>query len=109
MQYHVPKPWQRQFYRSRAWQACRQAVIDRQHGLCADCLKHGDYTPIADVHHVVELTEDNVGNPEISLNPDNCVGLCKECHNARHDRRFGSGGKGRVWFDADGVPHAREA
>lgn len=110
MQHHVPEPWQRRFYKSAAWQACRRAVIDRQHGLCADCLERGDCTPIADVHHIIELTEQNVGDPSVSLNPDNCVGLCKECHNMRHERGFAHRqASSRVWFDEDGVPHAREA
>ena len=100
--------WKRRFYRSRGWQECRKVVIDRQHGLCADCMARGEYKPIAEVHHEEFLTEENVGDPTVSLNPKKCVGLCTECHNRRHDKGFKRDEKpGRVWFDADGNPHVR--
>lgn len=39
-------------------------------------------------HHTVELTEENVDDPRISLNPDLIDVICLDCHNAEH-RRFG--------------------
>lgn len=39
-------------------------------------------------HHKVELTEDNIDNPAISLNPDLVEIICLDCHNAEH-KRFG--------------------
>jgi len=41
-------------------------------------------------HHCnIELTEDNVDNINISLNPDNIEIICSKCHNKEH-RRFGN-------------------
>ena len=52
--------------------------------LCQDCLKKGIYTPAEEVHHIVELTPSNVSDPNIALNADNLISLCRECHRARH-------------------------
>lgn len=37
-------------------------------------------------HHVIELTEENYQNAEISLNPDNIMLVHHKCHNKIHDR-----------------------
>lgn len=107
---HIPA-WKRRFYKSRGWQECRKVVIDRQHGLCADCLAAGELRPIDEVHHETFLTEGNVGDPNVSLDPKKCVGLCTECHNKRHEKGFkrgsGQGSPSRVWFDENGVPHRK--
>jgi 5-methylcytosine-specific restriction endonuclease McrA len=104
-----PKPWQRRFYKSRAWQDCRRVVWERQNGLCADCLERGELTPIDEVHHLVELNEHNVCDPHVSLNPALCVGLCRNCHNRRHEKGYKSkGNPTRVWFDEQGRPMRRE-
>lgn len=103
-----PAPWQRRFYRSKAWQECRALVWERQNGLCADCMERGELTPIDEVHHTVELTELNVGDPKVSLDPDRCVGLCILCHNARHGKGFKRQSKPtRVWFNEQGRPMRR--
>lgn len=40
-------------------------------------------------HHKIELTEDNIDNVDISLNPNNIEIICHDCHNNEH-RRFGN-------------------
>lgn len=80
-------------------------VWGRQNGLCADCMDHGEFTPIDEVHHLTPLTEENVGDPRVSLNPDACVGLCRNCHNRRHDKGYKRADQPtRVWFDEQGRP-----
>ncbi|MCI1244599.1 MAG: HNH endonuclease [Bacilli bacterium] len=37
-----------------------------------------------EVHHKVHLTPENVGDPEISINQENLMLLCNECHNKVH-------------------------
>lgn len=67
--------------------------------LCQDCLKRGRYTPAEEVHHIRELTPDNINDPSITLNPDNLVSLCRECHKQRHgarERRYKVDEFGRV-------------
>ncbi len=39
-------------------------------------------------HHKEELTEDNVNDPRVALNPDKIEIICIDCHNRDH-RRFG--------------------
>lgn len=78
------KEWAREFYKSQAWKTIRQTAISRDKYLCVDCLAKGRYTPAEEVHHITELTPGNIGDPAVSLNLDNLVSLCRECHRARH-------------------------
>lgn len=81
------KPWAVTFYKSKAWKSCRAAYMERVGGLCEACLANGIYRPAEIVHHVVELTPDNVSDPRVSLNPDNLEAVCRECHSMRHGAR----------------------
>ena len=97
----MSRPFARQFYSSAAWQACRNEYMKQAHHLCEDCLKRGIYKPAREVHHIEELTPMNIHRPEVSLNFENLVALCKECHKARHkhgekDRRYLIGDNGEV-------------
>ena len=81
------KPWARRFYSSKAWQKLRDEVKRRDGMLCVDCLKEGRITPAEEVHHIIELTPENINDPSIALNANNLVSLCKECHHKRHGSR----------------------
>lgn len=64
-------------------------------------MKRGIYKPGVEVHHIEELTPWNIHRPEVTLNMDNLVLLCRECHKARHDtrmrdRRYAIGPRGEV-------------
>lgn len=85
----------RQFYRTQAWREVRQAYYISQHGICERCGNAGLI-----VHHKIELTPENIGNPDITLNWDNLELLCQACHNAEH---FGGGVTADgLTFDAEG-------
>ena len=94
------KPWAERFYKSKAWQRVREQAMQRDARLCVDCLKKNRITPAEEVHHIVELTQDNINNPAIALNLDNLVCLCRECHQARHgeqtEKRYTVDELGRV-------------
>lgn len=71
---------------------CRKEYLDLAQsckiasgGVCARC---GDVFDIGELrpHHKIELTLDNVDDPQIALNPANIEVLCHECHNATHNR-----------------------
>lgn len=70
-------------------------------GSCEACHKVPGYI----VHHKVTLTEDNIDNPNVSLNHDHMAYVCKECHD-----KFDGHGLGNkkaallVGFDASGQP-----
>lgn len=86
-EYNMAREFSREFYNSAAWKACRESYKHAKGGLCEDCLKHGIITAGAEVHHVIELTPENVNDPNIALNWDNLCLLCKDCHAKRHTKR----------------------
>ena len=49
------------------------------------------------VHHKIELTPDNINDPDISLNHRRLMYLCHNCHNKIHGRE-----QDRCSFSADG-------
>lgn len=101
-------PFAHQFYHSKAWQEVRAFVWDRAHGLCERCMERGEVKPANVVHHKVPLSPDNMGDPDISLNPERLMALCDDCHTEVH-KELGIGvlsshqrEEPRVWFDGDG-------
>lgn len=71
----MAKQWAKAFYNSKAWRGTRAYVLNRDRYTCAYC-----YGRAEEVHHVIELTPTNIGDVNISLNPDNLISLCGECH-----------------------------
>lgn len=84
----MAREFSRAFYKSAAWKSCRDSYWRSKGGLCEDCIKRGLITPGAEVHHKVELTPDNIGNPTVTLSWDNLVLLCHDCHMKRHKRHW---------------------
>lgn len=76
------------FYASKPWRDLAFALKVAAGGRCSDCGRIIEDMGKLIGHHVVELTEDNVDDPNISLNPDKIEIICFDCHNKRH-RRFG--------------------
>ena len=81
------------FYHSRKWESfTKQLRLERAtaegYVICEHCGKPilKPYDCIA--HHVTELTEQNVGDVSIALNPDNIKLIHFRCHNELH-KRFG--------------------
>ena len=80
-----------QFYKSKQWEAFRKVIIDQrtdQNGYvhCCSCgkpiLKPYDLI----IHHKQELSEANVNDAMVALNPDNVECICFRCHNRIHER-----------------------
>ena len=72
-------------YHSRRWRDhVRPDVVARDHGLCQVCLRHGVVTPGEIVHHIIELTPENVGDPAIAYGLDNLELVCRDCHSKLH-------------------------
>lgn len=81
------------FYKSREWEKFRKIIIDERtnadgYVICERCGKpiYKKYDCIA--HHKIELTEENVNDYSVSLNPENIELIHFRCHNEEH-RRFG--------------------
>ena len=65
------------FMNSTQWRKMSKDVRLRD-GACVDCGSTEKLT----VHHLVPVRV----NPELALDPDNCVTLCRFCHGARERR-----------------------
>lgn len=81
----------RSFYKSKEWLDLLELLkIERLNSsgeiICEHCHKpiYKKYDCIG--HHKVELTEANVNNLQISLNPDNIMLIHFKCHNEIHER-----------------------
>ena len=79
------------FYTSKDWigliQIIRMQRINSQGELiCEHCGKPIIHKYDCIGHHVIELTEENYQNANISLNPNNIVLVHHKCHNKIHDR-----------------------
>lgn len=78
-----------QFYCSKAWRDLSYSLKIAAGGKCNRCGETLlDFSKLIG-HHKKELTEDNVDNPEIALNPELIEIICHDCHNKEH-RRFGN-------------------
>lgn len=89
----------KKFYNSDEWKIFRQQIIlgRRKNGVvvCENCGKMIVISKHMQVHHIIELTEDNYKDANISLNPENVKVWCHICHNKHHKRFCGGGHKRR--------------
>lgn len=75
---------------SREWYAgLRIQVLREQHGLCAWCKAKGYIVPATVVHHMIEVESGKTEAEQrrLMFSRSNCVGLCRECHNAYHQQQ----------------------
>lgn len=77
----------KRFTRAKRGQRCRDGYAASVGGLCEDCLAKGLYRPGEIVHHMTELTPDNINDPAVSLSWSNLRLLCRDCHAKRHGAR----------------------
>ncbi len=75
----VAKEWAKSFYKSKAWQDCRDAYFISKHGLCERCGRPGKI-----VHHKIYLTPENINDPNITLSWENLELVCATCHQHEH-------------------------
>ena len=63
------------------------------------CLERGIYRPAEIVHHLIEITPQNIQDPSVTLNWSNLQAVCRECHAEKHGaraRRYKVDGSGKV-------------
>ncbi|MCQ2059777.1 MAG: HNH endonuclease [Bacteroidaceae bacterium] len=82
------------FYRSREWQELRSALMLERvdsagYVICAECGQPITKAYDCIAHHIKELTEQNVNDYAVSLNPENIALVHHRCHNLIHNR-FGT-------------------
>ncbi len=70
----------KKLYNSKAWKQKREYILKRDNYLCVQC---GE--PAEEVHHKEYVKESNVNDVNITLNDNNLVSLCRDCHCRIHD------------------------
>lgn len=75
----MARKFAKQFYNSKEWQNVRSYILKRDNYLCVKC-GH----PAEEVHHIKHLSPSNIDDQSVSLNPDNLMSLCKDCHFETH-------------------------
>lgn len=98
----MARNFSKSFYNSKEWNNVRTAVLMRDKYLCQHCGR-----PATEVHHIIHLTPDNVHDPAVSMNMDNLVSLCRDCHFEEHKGEHGKGLQTResyeYTFDENGM------
>ena len=79
------------FYHSKEWEAFRQVIISERtdaDGFIRDEITGKPILKMYDIilHHKVFLTEENVNDRNISLNPDNIQVVSHKTHNKLHEK-----------------------
>ena len=93
----MAKEFAKTFYQSKAWKIRRAEVLRRDLFTCHDCDGRAN-----EVHHIVELSPQNIHDERVALGMDNLMSLCRDCHGAR-TKKSGDLLEGFT-FDADGQP-----
>ena len=70
------------FYRSRRWAGIRRSALVRDRFVCQECARFGKRIAADTVHHILPRIE----FPEYQWTMWNLVSLCRDCHDAMHDR-----------------------
>lgn len=80
----MAREFSKSFYNSKAWKRAREAYIHSKFGLCERC----GCPNSKQVHHKVYLNENNINNPNVTLNFDNLELLCDICHQKEHNEKY---------------------
>ncbi len=90
------------FYNGKLWKKSRASFISIRKsidgGICQHCKSRLGYI----VDHKIELTPDNINDPNISLNHSNYQYLCTICHNIKTFEKNSAINPG-LEFDDDGM------
>ena len=99
----MAKEYAKPFYNSAAWKNMRKEILKRDDYKC-QC--KGCHEVATEVHHKTEITEENIHDINITLNPNNLISLCSECHKAITKAEHGKEQIGIVRYviDESGYP-----
>lgn len=75
----MARQFSEKFYKSKEWEQVRKYVLMRDRYCCKHCGR-----PAQEVHHIIHLSPENIWDVKVTLNPDNLISLCKDCHFAQH-------------------------
>ena len=99
----MAKWFAKKFYKSKEWLNCRASYIAKRvaidGGMCEECGELPGYI----VHHTIQLTPENINDPEVALNHDFLKYDCKRCHDYEDDHFIPKDDYG-YRFDETGQP-----
>ena len=112
------KEFARKFYNSAEWKNCRDTYISERllidGGMCEKCHEKVG----AELHHITPLSIFNINDVNITINPENLIWLCKDCHFEMHKEIIMQGFRKKkkvkilsengTWFDDKGRVHQQE-
>ncbi|MDL2254473.1 HNH endonuclease [Ruminococcaceae bacterium OttesenSCG-928-I18] len=66
--------------------------------ICERCAERNVLEHADTAHHRVHLSPENISDPEVTLNWENLMGVCRECHAEVHGKterriRYDEGGR----------------
>lgn len=101
--YIMAKQFAKPFYNSKLWKQQRAYILARDHYTCT---QPGCRRPATEVHHIEELTEQNISNPRIALAESNLRSLCEDCHKqiTKQMKQKNFGVLESIAFDEKGYP-----
>lgn len=82
----MAQDFSKKFYKSKPWRTFREIIINERGNKCQECGKVITESKFLQIHHIEELTPINIDDTSITLNPDNVIVVCQECHNKIHNR-----------------------
>ncbi len=88
------------FYNSTSWKKVRELALQRDNYLCQKCLKEHRITVAEVVHHLHEITLENLD--EYGLDLDNLISWCRDCHEIHHSRKSPDDEESEYNFDENG-------
>lgn len=98
----MAKEFAKGFYNSKRWQQCRDSYIAKRKsidgGLCETCRERLGYI----VHHRIELTPENINDPDIALSHGNFKYDCHICHNKENKNQDECSSLTAYEFDENG-------
>lgn len=100
----MAEQWASRLYNSQAWKDLRRAVIAARGSRCQLCGRLVTDDSQLVVHHVKELTPENIGDPNVAMNPDNLQVICRNCHDIIHRRYKAEGIADRQVYIVYGAP-----
>ena len=90
----MAKEYAKSFYNSVSWKRTQKAYLEKMFYTCEVC-QH----PANTVHHIIAITPENINDANITLNFENLMAVCEECHNKKHKSKKV---ERRYKFDEDG-------
>lgn len=95
----MAKEYSKKFYNSSPWKKLSAYIRNKYDNTCQECGEFGDQ-----VHHIEEITPENINDPNITLNENNLTLLCDKCHNAKKKKELDI--NEGLYFDVDGNLHS---